>query len=77
MTVAEINQAVYMAFRAMYPTSNVTVRGAGTEEILVSVQHGTTTITHWICELSSDDDGQFHFTLDGCDAEILVPYPGE
>lgn len=77
MTVAEINQAIYMAFRAMYPTANVTVRGAGTEEIQVSIQFGTVTIIHWTCEVPSDDDGQFHFLLEDCLVEVLVPYPGE
>lgn len=75
MTEAQINEAIYMAFRAMYPTGNVTVRGAGTEDIQVSVQFGTVTIIHWTCEVPSDDDGYFHFLLDDCTVCILVPYP--
>lgn len=75
MTEAEINQAIYMGFRAMYPTANVTVRGAGSEEITASIQFGTVTIIHWECEVPSDDDSFFHFMLEDTTVEVLVPYP--
>lgn len=75
MTVAEINAALYMAFRAMYPTCNVHVVGAGTEEIQVSIQFGTVTIIHWTCELDSDDDGFFYFYLADTTLCVKVPYP--
>lgn len=75
MTPQSIEVAVTMAFHALYPTANIVVHSAGSETIIVAVQHKTDYIQGFTADIDSDDDGYFHFHLDDTTVTILVPYP--
>lgn len=84
MTPNQIFIAVNRAFRSLYPTANVVVRGAGEEEMQVSVQHGTQYIQTFVCDVPSDDDGLFRFyqvdrdtQLEDAVCHVAIPYPEE
>lgn len=76
MTPSSIHAVIHAAFAAMFPPCTVIVRGAGEEIIDVSIQFDTSYVSHFSCEIDSDDDGYFRFTHDMADATVLIPYPG-
>lgn len=76
MTPDTIEHAIRMAFTAMYPRHvSIGIDGQGSEELSVCILIQGCPAIVYKCELDSDDDGFFHFMLEDCLIEVLVPYP--
>lgn len=74
MTPTQIHDHLFMSFKALYPTMPITIEGAGEEVISVTIMMDGFRI-HWVCELDSDDDGNFRFMLDDTILVLTIPYP--
>lgn len=77
MTPKEIRHQLFHAFFSLYgkTCSSIDVHGAGSEVVRVCVTFPTQPDATFCCEIPSDDDGFFRFTLEGTDLIVLIPYP--
>lgn len=76
MTPTSIEHAIQMSFTALYPRHvSLNIEGAGDELITVRILVQGQPALIFEAELDSDDDGFFHFLLQDCLVQVLVPYP--
>lgn len=68
-----IHDTIRDAFQSLYPKANIVVHGAGTEELVVCVQHGTEYLQGFEFEVPSDDDGNFYFKSQ-TNPEVIVMF---